>query len=700
MFYYTTKDQKHSHVAFLDKATGTGQTSEDKGHSHRISYQQGQPEAIDPATGQGMPAIQGGLIFEPAIDGHSHRIASEIVPKEDKKAGKKTELVNECRALFKYAKELENDFRTRGEESEDFYFGKQWADDTKEKLEGEDRAALTFNEIEAKIDLLSGYQRQNRFDIKFFPVEEGDARISDILTIVSKNIDEQCNADYEETKVFEDEMIVGRGMFHTYIDYDDDIRGTIKVERFPWIDSWLGPHEKEDLSDCEHAHKGRWFSKAKAKQLYPDKADELQGWFDLFDTPKNTKGFATDNYEHPDSTSTGDIGADPDYINLAKKEIRVIETIRKEYDRVSVLANADLDVYFPAKGWKSEDIAAVKTIPGFASVPRNVTRFRVVTWAGNVLLDDTYNDLDDFPLVPVYAKKRGKRIWGKIDSAKDPQREINKRRSQVTDILNKVATYGYFYDDQTFPDDKESKKFKTNAAKPGFVQKVTDINRKPIKEEGVKFPGELVNMITMDSQLMREILNINMEMQGVGNGTMSGVAIAEKKRSGMTGNEFLFDNLSLAKRRLGRLRIKMIQKVYTPERIIRILENRSQKQEVTVAGTPWADVDKEEIAHLLQDSDLAKYDVVVGESAYSPTQRLANFAMFMEMAQRGVQLPPQLLIELSPLPEVDKQKALQQQQAMMQAQQQEQQLKYQTEMDKTMIAKGMPPGGGMPGGMQ
>lgn len=695
MFFRTTKDEKHTHVAYLNRNTRSGATSLDKGHSHVITYQQPTPPQIGP-DGAMLPDSPGGYMLEPATDGHSHSIAVAIQPKESKKSDTGKKLAEKCRHLFLAARELEADFRKNGEEAEDFYYGEQWKKEDKGKLEGEDRAALTFNEIEAKIDLLSGYQRQNRFDIKFFPTEEGDARVADILSLVSKNIDEQCKADHEETKVFEDAMLPGRGVFHEFIDYDEDPRGTIKSERFPWPDVWFGEHEKEDLSDCEHAHKARWFSKAKLKQLWPDKADDIDVYFDIYDKGSSHTQYPVNQYDHA-TDKVPVFAADPDFINMARKEMRVFETTFKEYERVTVLVNAQDDLYFSASGWESKDITAVKTIPGFSTIPRNVTRFRVVSWACGTLLEDSYSDLDDFSLVPVYAKKRGKRIWGKVKAAIDPQKEINKRRSQVTDILNKVATYGYFYDDDTFPDEKEAAKFKKNVTKPGFTQKVTSVDRKPVKEEGVKFPGEIVNMITLDSNMMREILNINMEMQGTdGGGNLSGVAIAQKKHSGLVGNEFLFDNLSFSKWKRGRLRIKMIQKIYTPERILRLIENQAAKQEVNIAGVPWAEIDRQEIMRLLTDSDLSKYDVVVGESAYSPTMRLANFAMFAELAAKGAQLPPQMLIELSPLPQVEKEKALQQIAAQMQQMQAQEQQKFDTELQKTLIAKGMPPGG-LPG---
>ena len=92
-------------------------------------------------------------------------------------------------------------------------------------MESIERAALTINEIEPKIDLLSGYQRQNRTDFKFMPVEEGDQRVADILNVVVKNITDQCQYPHEETLVFEDMAIRGRGCFNIYVSNEKNILG-------------------------------------------------------------------------------------------------------------------------------------------------------------------------------------------------------------------------------------------------------------------------------------------------------------------------------------------------------------------------------------------------------------------------------------------------------------------------------------------
>lgn len=677
----------HYHIAYV-KEDGSGVTAEAKDHQHQIFFQQATQAITDPVTGQMLrQASSGGIMLSPGEDGHTHNLTMEPIgsEKSDKKE-KDEDIVTAVKMLWKQAKEIEKNAFKDAEEAEGFYTGKkQWKENQKKELENKQRAALTINEIEPKIDLLSGYQRQNRFDIKYLPTEGGDSKIGDILTALVKNLSEQCSFDHEETKIFEDETIVGRGNICVEIDYDKNIRGDIVISHTPWKNIRYGPHEKEDCSDLEYLTKEKWLSKGKISEIWPDKASEIQKDVDRMEDVADKKTqYPGQQYPKGEGTVEG-ATIDPDFVDIIKKEYRVIECYRRKYDHVKVIVNQMDDFYDRADDWKDSDIKAVKDLDGFKVIPRLKMKIRKSVIAGETLLEDDISELfEDFNIIPVYAKKRGNYFYGKIQAVKDTQREINKRHSQITDIINKVNAYGYFIDGETFETPKDEEDFKNNSSSAGFVAKVRDVNRIPKPTEGVKFPAEVANLLQLNSQKLREIMNINPEMLGINSRAESGVAIAEKKRQGLVGNEFLFDNLALGKRRLGRLLIGLIQKLYTPERMVRILENNHQEATLKIGGQPITKYTREELIGLLKDADLSKYDVVVSESAYSPTQRQANFTVWAEMAGKGFPIPPQVLIELSDLP--DKEKVIEQIQQQQQQSQDMEKAKMQTEITKSQIA--------------
>lgn len=684
----------HYHIVYLRK-DGTGLCSVSKGHQHGVTVQ---PPAIDPMTGQetGQPT----WVLE-EMDGHTHELAGNVDfidaqdGLEDDKA--RVELVRSC---FRKDEEYERESRKKGEESDKFYRGDQWDEVDKTALEDSDRPALVVNLVQPAIDVLAGYQRQNRTDIRFFPVEEGDARVADILTSVVKHVCDRNDFHYTESAVFEDQAIVGRGFYHAFADYDRDIRGEVVVEKFNWDDVYLAPHERIDLGDCERLTKAKWYKLDRVKQQYPEKADDLSSDFETTlsggKEEREYSGRQGDQYESESKATTSN---NPALVNLRKNEVRVLEMERRLYQRNPVFVFQEDDYVLSGSGWKPADVGQVKTIPGFTVVERPANRMQRLKVAGGVLLENEILDGEDFSIIPAYAKRRGHGFWGKVEGAKDPQREVNKRHSQGVDIVNKMTNHMWFYDQTTFADAREEKKFEEGASRPGLKVKLQKTERPPLRQDGAPVPAGVVEMEQNAVEKLQAILAVNPALMGSpGAGQQSGLAIVEGKKAALTGNEFLFDNLSYAKRRLALRLVKLIQQVYTPERMLRLLVNMNARQTVEVAGQPLQQYKPEELVALLENVDLTKYDVSVGESAASPTVRLANYTMLTEMAGKGLPIPPDMVIEASPMPDEMKQKAMKSLQASQQAAREAEDKKYQMEIGKTAIAKGNTgPGGGQPG---
>lgn len=671
------KGNVHKHIVYLNDKTGQGLTSTNKGHSHPVSFIVDQKPTL---TGETVPSGNGRWIIGEA-DKHTHEMTPIVATPKEKKEEDDT-ITADCLQLYKVAKELEKEARDQGKDSLKFYKGDQWEKDVAGALKAQKRAILTINEIESKIDLLSGYQRQNRTDIKYMPTEEGDQRTAEVLNIVSKNVLENCNYRFEETDVFDDGAIIGRGLFNMYIDYSKDIRGDIIVEKFEWDDCYLGPHTKKDLSDCEYLIKTKWYSEAKLKEMYPDKIANIGKDF-LDESDKEVHEPIGDVYAKTDNKVVHTI--DPDLMDLAKKQLRVLEVWRKQYSRSYVVVDVESDFFYNASDWTKEDINSLDTIPILNVIPRVIYKMRVTKLAADVLLEDEYPELavQDFHIIPFYAKKRGDFFWGKVHSVKDPQREINKRHSQMVDIMNRQAGYGWFYDATTFTTPQQSENFRKNSSTPGFVQEVNSTKSLPEKVEGAKVPTEVVQLLSLESQTLRGIMNINLEMEGLQSNAQSGIAILERKKQGLVGNEFLFDNFTIAKVKIGRILAAMIQKYYSPERIMRIITNENVKSPVTIAGQPF-DQQSAELKQLIENEDLTKYDVVVGESGWSPTTRIANFMMWAELAGKGIPVPPAFLLSLTDIPDKDKVLQMFAEEAAQRAK--VEQDKNQVEITKTQIA--------------
>lgn len=677
----------HHHIVYINDETGLALASTDMGHTHEIVFQQPQPPQMDEFGNEIAPAIPGGWMVMPAFDGHTHTI-EEYVIKPSKKKEDDAQVLSDIRELFKTGRELERDSLEKAKEAEELYAGKHWDESEKARLEELSRAAVTINKIEKNVDTICGIQRQERTDIRYVAQAEGDQRVADLLNVTTKHILNRCFFAREESAAFEDAVIAGRGLLNVYVKFDSDLRGEIVVEKFPYLDVVFGPHEKLDLSDCEYLIKHRWLSKAKIEQLWPEKIDDIQKDYEDYLSDSPSISYSGDDYLH--AKPIGQMIGNDAMVDLAKKEYRILECWRKMYETGSVLANAQEDFFQNLYGWEPKDVKAAGTIPGFYLVQQNITKFRVTKVAGGVVLADEYPaqlPTDDFFVIPIYAKKRGREFWGKVESSKDAQKYINKNYSVALDVLNKTAAYGWFYDSTTFPDN-EKEKFKRLATSPGFTVEVTDVNRPPLQIQGVKFPSELIQMMQVGESQVLDQMNVVLDRNGANE---SGSLYAQRRNQKLLGSEYLFDNLSFAKQKLGRLLVKLIQRYYTPERIVRIVRNAAQKEAINIGSEPVDSFTDSEIMELLTTTDLEYYDVEVTESNFSPSMRLATFAMLSEMAQAGQPIPPEALFEFADMPSDVKKKLTEMMAQQGQAQAQAEQAKADAEIQKTLIAQGQIP---------
>ena len=649
-----------------------------------------QPEmGMEPPDGMEQPEAR----LSPGEDGHTHELTElpEYTSPTRIETEDEEEKISDVTQLYKDAQLYEEQSRKNGKESKEFLAGNQWPKEIKQALEEQNRACLVINHTEANHDILSGIFRDNRTDWKVLPIENGDSLTADILSIVMKQIASASDFAQEETRVFDDVQDVGRGFFEIYPDFDVDINGQIRLNHFPWDGVYCGPHDKLDGSDMEYIVKKKWFSYRKLKQLYPKKVDEIDRMANLTsDEIKSLREepgakFAISGIENLE---------DLDMSDLSAKKYAVLECERKVYRQVPLLIDEENAFVFDGSLLSPKDLADAKKIKQFRVISRNVHDIRVTSIAGSVLLDDFIADdrpSNDFSLIPVYCKKEGKNFWGKIEAIKDPQRELNKRRSQNTDIMDRCVIEGWFTDQNTFVNKQDEADFEENVARPGFHAKIQDVKAPPLKATANPYPTGVIQMEKMADDSVRRVSGVTLEMAGMEqSNSNSGVLFAAKQRQGMVGQKFMFDNFALAKKRLGKQIIAYIQEMYSADRIMRLLENLAQKDPtLQVAGTDLGQFQREQLKQVIQQAldnkELTKYDIEIAESPFSSTSRQANAMLLLEMARMyPTEVPPDVIIDAFDIP--GKQKIIariEQQRQQLAAQEQ---AKNQTEIQKTQIA--------------
>jgi hypothetical protein len=128
---------------------------------------------------------------------------------------------------------------------------------------------------------------------------------------------------------------------------------------------------------------------------------------------------------------------------------------------------------------------------------------------------------------------------------------------------------------------------------------------------------------------MKSVMGLHDASMGAQSNEISGVAISKRVREGDTSTFHFIDNMSRAIRQAGNIIVDLIPHVYSQERIVRILGQNEQPQNVRINGQPQSPDemlddhynDQMEAIQNVYDLRVGKYDVTVKAGPSYTTQR-------------------------------------------------------------------------------
>jgi len=666
-------DTGHEHIAYLDTTTKA------KDHSHGIMVEMDE-------MGQETP------VMEPGPDGHVHELVpiGESDPRADIPKEEEHEVVQDLHDLYVAARRLEQPSRDKGEENWQFYMNNQWDDNDRALLKKRKRACLTINEIKPLVNLVCGFQKQNVTDPTIRPWEASDEDSAEVGNNLLKFALNKNYYEDEKGQVFKDQVIPGRGVFHVRWDpsFGDD--GEVRVEHMGWKKPCFGPHLKLDGSDMEYEVLTDMLSKHKINRLYPEKADRINAWIGLMaedsDGGPHVQPVPGLSFEGASKKKALKVTDDmTEELLIAKKNIKVFELWRKEYRRVPVLIDRrsadvqDLSVL----DIKPSEVKSLGALDGVEIEYKHAVDMRVTKVAGAVLLDDEIVAADDFEVFPVYADKYEDDFMGWVESLKDPNREVNKRHSQLTDAASSIGGTRYVKRSAFTPE--ELRKYLAHGAEWNYVATIEDTGDKMpvVREDQPQIPAIMAQLAQMESETLRDVSNMRdvAGLQGQGASNMSGKALLIQRRNSMVGNNYLFVKLSAAERKVAKRVIRLIQDNYSLERCKRIIQpNQAERQ---ANGQP--PISDESIQAFLDNKDFTYYDIVIEEAAHSRSLRDTIFSTMVDMMGQGVtDIDTKDVFEFSSFPQSIKTRIMAGIDARRQAMQQQETQKQQSEQMKSL----------------
>lgn len=552
-----------------------------------------------------------------------------------------------------YSADLDDnrDWLNRAKESFRFYTGiQQWDEDVLDLLNEEGRPALTLNHVFPIINLLAGYQRQNRQDIRLFPRRNGTAAIAGIGSELIKHTMDMSDGKYESSDAFVDGLVGGKGFISVNREFlMDPLNGDLVVQKespFSILPDQGNRHYSMDKGN--HYYKSFWWTKSEVELAYPKKVKDIQQIFSSPDNSFERYSPGVEDYED----DYGVFEEDEDRRTRTRYFIR--ERYMKVYENVTFIVHKETLTPYRLEKDKIEKAQAIISNNILQDEFQIVERVSPIMYytakMGELVLEHTRDPLNGIHLFPMF---RFCPYWvdgyvmGVVDNLKDPQRQLNKTKSQVLHHLNATAHSGYIHDHPT--DDDELRKLDKMGAKPGihldrskFSGFLEQIKAQPLDTGHFIFSQD-------QAANMKEISGANSDLLGTNtNANESGRARIVRQQAGLTVSETIFDNHGRTQKALGTFLWEVIRRtdVYSDEEIKSVAQEANLKHFVN-----------EETGELdmtpIKNWNLGLYGVKVSQSANLPTIRMANFEQILEAMKAGVQIPPHFLAELSEWPNKD-----------------------------------------------
>lgn len=570
--------------------------------------------------------------------------------------------IYEAKANVKSALSATSNWRQNAAEDYAFMQGKQWEDADLKKMREAGRPAITINRIRATVNLLCGYASQNETEPDFLPRSEEDDRISRVAKGITKYCLDRAHYQRNKGKCFRDKIICGLANYWVSYEFDyNKLDGAIKIERVSPFDVFIDPEStEENLSDAQFVGRYSWEITRKLKQVYPDKANEIDMLSHKYDDTELEAG------------AIETINGEALWYNEKYKKVRVVQYWYKEYGKKNV--------YMTKEGLIDENNPLFVVLLATGKKPTSIpdTKIRYATFSDSVLLEEGESPYKHgkFPLVREYCYYTGELIDDELEPAgvvrdlKDAQREKNKNRSQRMHVVNQQSLGVRFWQGQI--DEHDKKIIEKKSTTPG-----ANIFLKPgvTFQDGTPSMDSAINL-TLEQQADNDfysISGITPESLSGSIGSMSGKAIDLRQSVTTVQTADIFAQTKEAELQIVKLlwgeknAPGLIPQFYNQEKAMRILGDDGKKEFVQIApglnqpmqeqiltdalGQPQTDAEGNPIKQVLYDLSCFDFDIVISTSQASATARKANLYQLLEAKKSGVDIPMDIILDFMDFPE-------------------------------------------------
>jgi hypothetical protein len=587
------------------------------------------------------------------------------------------ELVRRLCYRWMRALDKHNDWAKTAKRCVEFLEGEQWTPEEKAILRQMRRTSLTLNEIAPLYRLVIGYQSSNRLDVSFLPTSDSVASedIAAVLNNVHKSESNRCDLKFTDTDVFADGISTGRGYWDYQLCFKENDLGELKVEAKDPFSIFVDPDaDTYELGnsastiqesvwtniDSINERFGSDAAYAVQNLMSPNHNSNILSYFgDMEVSPKRFFGQVADDKDYG---SWSDFYYQ-DFVDKQAKQIRLLSSQYKIESIVPCFVDLETgDKQAVPQEWLRNPQILEKILDYAQKIGnpvrimnRPMKRVRHTTTCGDILLHDKWSMYEDYSIIGFFPYFRRGKTRGMIEDLIDPQREKNKKRSVMTDILNRNANSGWMYEENTL-DTEQEENLRQFGATPGIniKYKRKEGSEKPQRIEPGTYPQGLDRLEEKASNDLHQISGINQSALGQLDTVQSGRAIEARQRQAVLAIQPYSDNFSRSKKIGGRSALSIYQRFYSEERVFRVLGEDSSLVKYEINKKMQVGTNS---MTRMNDITVGKYSVHIDEVPISATFKQAQFEETMLLIEKlgpiGMALAqtnPGLIIDQSSLP--------------------------------------------------
>ena len=526
------------------------------------------------------------------------------------------DIVTEAKRRFERAKAFYGPSRVLAVEDTKFALGDsdngwQWPDDIAQERSIARRVKLTVNTTAQHCNQVINQIRQNRPSCKVSPVDGGaDKKTADILAGLIRNIQASSNADDAHDIAAEHATYGGEGYWRIKTDYESETSFDQAIEICPIPNPcrvYIDVDAKElDKSDAEWGFIFEDCSKEQFKRDYPDIdpsswIDDRKGWI-------NAESFVKAEYFYCEY----------------KKDVACLLA-----DGTTVLES--------------------EMPPGAVCIKKRPTQVKqwkhcIIVGGHDKPLDETDWAGDYLPIVSVVGKEvnvNGEIVRkGLVRDLKDPARIVNYAYSETVQTLalqNKIP----YVAAQEAIEGHENQWRNANMSNDAYLPyNAYDSNGQPLpppkRQDPAVMPAAQIQLLELSLAQMRGSSGQQNANFGIKSEAASGVGIQRLKAQGEVATYHFPDNLARGLKYEAKLLIDLIPKIYTKERVMRVLGIDGQAQMATLAPDmpgAYAEVPSDEAIQRIFNPNVGRYDVAIDTGPSFQSQRQESQAVMVELAR-------------------------------------------------------------------